>query len=236
MSRFIFGLFLLLLVSPALVSAQADLMKSDNYNLELGIMEGEDPMNLRSASPSANLTLPEVELSVTIDAMNVDFGAMTPGIFATRQSNLTVGVTNNTADPVGFSVYTIANKPLQMVNDRSLLSALEPYERQRIDPTNCDAGCATGSAGIWDNADIPGFGYTVVAEDAMSDFAGGTAYRPFPTASHGELPALIARYNPQEVTSFAQRELQIGYKVGVSSDAEAGVYTNVVNYSVVANY
>ena len=234
---------------------------SDNFIMTLGVNQGDgtsddgfgqtlsllSPASYRQlltsqgglygdsfASSEAGTTGINTNIQFNIDKLWVDFPYMSPGILATGQNELTI----NSNAPIGYSLYTGDDLPLHLpeMEERLLMDGLAIYPREIIAATTCDVGdCDDQVAGTWTNGDMAGFGYTVIGDDALADFAGGQKYRAFSDLKLGQPARLIATKDASS-QALSQRQLTVRYQVGVRGDTEAGVFQNSVYYTLVPNY
>ena len=232
---------------------------SDNFIMTLGVNQGDDSSDddlsqtLSLLSPasyrqlltsscglygdsfaSGEATGINTDIQFSIDKLWVDFPYMSPGILATGQNELII----NSNAPIGYSLYTGEDLPLHLpeMEQRLLVDGLAVYPREIIAATTCDAGdCDDQTAGTWVNGEIAGFGYTVMGDDALADFAGGQKYRAFSDLKLGQPARLIATKDASS-QALSQRQLTVRYQVGVRGDTEAGVFQNSVYYTLVPNY
>jgi hypothetical protein len=250
--------------------AHAQMAQSDHFIMEIGDT-GEyfyDPPSIFSPTPEAgegievpssyhdnttysdfiadaqgiyhgfpNATESSSLIQLTIDSLNLDFGGMYPGTPVTRQTNILV----NSNIPMGYQLYAIQDKLLQL-GHYAQTEFSPPGEREIINNTTCDNNdCHLNLARTWNDPDVAGFGYTVMSPDAVSDFDGGTKYRPFATKNKGndtppdESPVIIAGL-PNTQTHLNNRHLTVQYKVSISPLNTAGVYTNTVDYTLVPHF
>ena len=167
--------------------------------------------------------------SVTLDKTALDLTGLTPGILVQADNNLVV----SSNIPAGYSIYVQQDNVL---TNSDVYFGQEVTERNTVANTTCDAGdCTIDTASAWTNNDIPGFGYSVAGVDSVADFAAGTKFRPFSTQTQGEEPILIAQ-DLNTSNYLTNRQTQVVYKAGVSTNNESGVYTNVINYTFVPNF
>jgi hypothetical protein len=169
-------------------------------------------------------------LRLSVDALEVSYGSLTPGLFARAQSQLVV----NSNIPAGYGVYILQDKPLQLASLDP--QAVAPLEREVIGRTVGDAGtCTTTTAATWDNPDVSGTGYTAMGVDAAADFAGGSKSRQLPSMSEGEMMVRVAG-DTNTAQLLVNRLLAVQYQVAVSPSNEAGVYTNAMMLTVIPNF
>lgn len=163
---------------------------------------------------------------MAVDSLNAEIAGLSPGIMA--QTSNSILVSSNA--PMGYAIYAQENQqPVSL----AVRLGTPLTERNSIPDTTCDDGtCTIDSAGVWDDPDVAGFGYSVVGLDSLADFANGTKYRPFASASKGEAAVKIAEaaLTGEALTS---RQTQVIYRASVAAGSEAGIYTNSINYTFV---
>ncbi len=163
---------------------------------------------------------------ITFDKTEIELTGLSPGILVQTDNN--IAVTSNV--PTGYAIYAQQDHPLY---NQDLIFGDIVTERNSLRNTSCDNNdCTATAAATWDNPDKAGFGYSVLGEDALADFAAGTKYRPFATATQTEAPIMIA-YDQETTAYLVDRATQVIYKAAAASDNESGIYTNMINYTFV---
>ena len=238
--------FVLLFIAGTFADVQAQTATSESFLLEMGeLLEGEPQTvpRLNSARPNLRNTFgwyngfplsasSSSTIQLEVDSMDVDFGALTPGVLVQKDQFLTI----NSNIQAGYQLYLYQDHPLQILPSPAAQALVTPSEREIIPNTQCDDGaCTIAQASQWLNPDIYGFGYTVIGANAETDFANGQAYRGLPNAATGEQPVVIARKN-DTYTTIDQEQLQIRYQVGVAPANVSGEYTNTVSYTLISSF
>ncbi len=163
---------------------------------------------------------------ITFDKTEVELIGLSPGIVVQADNNM--AITSNV--PTGYAIYVQQDHKLY---NQDLIFGEVITERNSLRNTSCDNDdCTATSSASWNNADQTGFGYSVLGEDALTDFESGTKYRPFATANQDEAPVMIA-YDQATTAYLVDRATQVIYKASAASDNEAGIYTNMINYTFV---
>jgi hypothetical protein len=150
----------------------------------------------------------------------IDFGSVSPTFPVLRTSLLTIS--NGSA--FGYQVTVSDNHNLR-ANDSGA----------EIPPAACgDSGptCTTTSAGPWTSTTTYGFGYRCDNQsgtDCDPQFATSTYYRPFAASPAAVMVMSGAVVGKNKVT-------QVTYKLNVSGNQAAGLYTNVINYIATPNF
>jgi hypothetical protein len=257
------GFILLLTVGfLAAVPAQAQFATSENFDLEIGdyLGEGEGLLTLSSQHNSGteipdgtyginttyadflddlegiyqgfpNAASASSQIRISVDALQVHFGSLTPGILQNQETQIQF----DSNLPLGYSLYLGQDQNLTLA-DYYQNNLPAPGNRSEIAATRCDDGtCTPTQAAVWENPDVPGFGYTVSGTDMLPDFTGGK-YRPFVNLNQvGTVPVLVAqRANLGQI--LYQQKLRLRYQVGVAPNNEAGLYANRISLTVVPQF
>lgn len=184
-------------------------------------------------------------IKMRIDKLWVDFGGITPGIFASNTNTITISIDEDSSfSPMGYALYAAENHSPYMLEDNQRLlnsTTLKPFERQVIPNTSCNGGadtCNLFTAAIWDNPDQAGFGYTVTCNDKCPAFANGTRYKAFADLSDDVNPqaAQLIAYQDVPSRTLTDRHVNIKYQVSAANENEAGVYTNSIYYTLIPTY
>jgi len=153
-----------------------------------------------------------IPFAFSIDNIDINFGTLTANNPVTRTSNLTVS--NGSA--AGYSVTASENHQL-----------LVPATGALIPDTTCDNGtCTETTSAAWTNSLTYGFGYrcdNVTGTDCATGFTSADNYKQFdasPSAQTVMSGANVGR----------NKEVQITYKVNISTTQAAGLYTNTIMY------
>ena len=157
------------------------------------------------------------QLSFTIDKLNINFGTLVPGIGVTDTNLLTV----TTPSGHGYQITAQENHPLWI------------SPSHYIPNTTCDLGnCTIITSAPWVANDKYGFGFNVTGIGATGYFSGPTYFRPFPSFSDNQAPAIIASENKP----VKNREATITYRVIISAFQSAGDYQNYITYTLTPKY
>lgn len=163
---------------------------------------------------------------ITFDKTEIELIGLSPGILVQADNN--IAITSNV--PTGYAIYAQQDHKLY---NQDLIFGEVITDRNSLLNTSCDNhDCTATVSATWDNPDEAGFGYSVLGTDALADFQSGTKYRAFATANQDEAPVMIA-YDQATTAYLVDRATQVIYKAAAASDNEAGIYTNVINYTFV---
>ena len=216
--------------------AHAQTMSNGNYIIQMGnlnsgagISTGSNyRLNQTLGQTGANLftgpnykvragfqyVLSIISFRFSITNIFIDFGTVSPTTPVLRTSLLTVS--NGSAN--GYQVTASQNHNLR-VNSTG----------EEIPPTSCDSGntCTTTTANHWANTLTYGFGYrcdNVSGTDCDSQFlTASDYYRPFASS-----PSAVMVMSSLNVGR--NKESTITYKLNISGNQAAGLYTNILNY------
>jgi hypothetical protein len=158
------------------------------------------------------------EFAFTISSTAIDLGILTPGIHNTASHTLTI----NTRGAGGYTVYAYELHPLRHANGVD-----------EIADTTCNAGtCTETTAGIWNNQNIPGFGYNMSGDDIPAAFADTTYFKQFANNETAEDMQIVM----SSANIAASRTATVLYKAGVAGGQEAGSYQTGIAYIAVPGY
>ena len=231
-----FFLFVTFLFPPPL---SAETMNSNNYTIRTGnfnITSGLKSSASYSLTDTVGSTVAEYfsstgyhvkagfqylytlyNFSFSLSDLAIDFGTLTPNFFSTDSHTFTV-----TAPGQGYSVSAYETTKLQQINGSAT-----------IPDTTCDAGtCTETSAGTWTTATNHGFGYNISGSDAASDFISSSYYRPFPDASLGESPAVVA----SSLQAGKNRTSTVTNRLSPDANQAGGRYETSIIYIATPTY
>lgn len=150
----------------------------------------------------------------SISNILIDFGTLTPTNPITRASTLTID--NQSAE--GYIVTASENHQL-----------LDPASGALIPDTTCDAGtCDENTSAAWTSNLTYGFGYrcdAIGTNHCASGFTTATFYKQFADQSKNENAVTV-----MEGESGRNQQVEITYKVNISSSQPSGLYTNNITY------
>jgi len=158
------------------------------------------------------------QFSFSISNTMINLGLLTPGSFNTATTTLTISAKG----AGGYQITAFENYPLKIVGTSTT-----------IPDTTCDAGtCNEGTAGVWTNTSIPGFGYNMSGTDIPAAFINSTYFKQFANLSNNE-PAQVVMSNTGVVKN---NQATVTYKAGISGGQTAGNYENNIVYIATPGY
>lgn len=199
--------------------------KPSNAQYQLGITGGQTAPGLYSGSnykvragfQYINSIIP---FSFSISSLFIDFGPLAPGSPVTRSNNLTIS--NGSA--YGYTVTARENHPLRVNSSGA-----------DIPNTTCDTGTCTDTASaIWTSVLTYGFGYrcdNINGTDCATGFTNPDDYKQFASSESGQLAQPVM----QGANVGRNKEVEITYKVNVSSTQPPGQYENIITYIATPN-
>lgn len=159
------------------------------------------------------------EFAFTISDLDIDLGILSHGVLSQASHDLTV----RTRGAGGYTIYTYELRPLtHHLGEITILDTT-------CDNNNCDQT----QAAIWENEEIPGFGFNASGPHVSSDFVGHpNFFRQFANRAGGETMQTIAssaQIATDEVTT-------ITYQASIAGDQAAGSYQTGVVFVAVPGY
>lgn len=159
-----------------------------------------------------------IPFSFTISDLSMDFGALTPGSFATQTNSLTV----SSGGAGGYSVIALENSPLSAQAGSAT-----------IPDTTCNSGaCSETSAGVWNDTAKYGFGYNMSGNDIPAAFVDSTYFKQFADASLSETGQVVMSSN----NVGQSRTATVTYKVNIAATQTAGDYENAITFIATPTY
>jgi hypothetical protein len=156
--------------------------------------------------------------SFSISNTMVDLGTLTPAVFSTGTTTLTVSAKG----AGGYNVTAHENYSLTKVGTPA-----------QIPDTTCNSSnCDQATAAIWNDASKPGFGYSMNGTDIPAAFVSDSYFKQFANLSLNEPPQIIMS-NAGVVKSH---QATVTYKVAVDGSQEAGNYENNIVYIATPGY
>lgn len=156
--------------------------------------------------------------SFQISNTSVNLGTLTPGVFATA----TTGVTVSAKGAGGYSVTAYENYPLKV-----------PSSGATIPDTTCDSGtCDSVTAAVWTNPVNTGFGFNMTGDDIPAAFVNSTYFRQFANYSANEPPQIIM----SSASVGRNRHSVVTYKVAIDGSQASGEYENHITYIATPGY
>ena len=156
--------------------------------------------------------------SFVISNTAIDFGTLTPNVFATATTSIAVSAKG----AGGYTVTAFENYPLT-----------KPGTSTTIPNTSCNSNtCTYGTAAVWTDATKAGFGYNMTGSDYPAGFADSTYFKPFADLSQNQ-PAQTIMSNAGVVK---QQQGIVTYKVAVGGSQGAGQYENHIIYIATPGY
>lgn len=224
---------------PSITPALAQTMSNTNYTLQMG------NLNMTAGKPTGpsnklNLTVGQtapglysktgvnykvragfqyiksiIAFAFSISETNINFGTLSPTTPVTRTNNLTIS--NGSAN--GYQITAFENHQLSVPSTGSI-----------IPDTTCDDGtCTESTSALWNNTLTYGFGYrcdNVTGTDCASGFTTANYYKQFADNSIPETAQAVM----SGTNVGRSKQVQVTYKVNVSSSQPPGIYTNVITY------
>ncbi len=202
---------------------------SGGENFKINITSGENTPGLYSGTNyKARLGFQYIPrkggvFSFGISNTLIDFGTLTPTNPVTRTTTLTVS--NTTA--AGFTVTGSENHQLLVSKTGAI-----------IPDTTCDKGtCSETTASEWNNSLTYGFGFRCdasskgcVAED-LSFYQNPLFFKQFADSSKKEKAVKIISGGKGK-----NQKATVTYKVNISSNQPAGLYTNSITYIAIPTF
>ncbi|KKT73308.1 MAG: hypothetical protein UW68_C0012G0001 [Candidatus Collierbacteria bacterium GW2011_GWB1_44_6] len=162
---------------------------------------------------------PLTPFTFTISNLDLNFGSLVPG----TPSLLTNILTVTTGSAFGYTVKTIEDHPLRLVNGS-----------ETIPDTPCDlvSPCTQTDATAWTDNTRFGFGYGIQGTDVdTADFVDNTYFRPFPVQNTDD-PATIMSRTGVATASAAT----VTYKINIPGSQAAGTYQNNIQYIAIPSF
>ncbi|PIR61541.1 MAG: hypothetical protein COU66_03370 [Candidatus Pacebacteria bacterium CG10_big_fil_rev_8_21_14_0_10_44_11] len=242
LSVWLAGFFAILLSGVFVGLVKAERLESDSYVIQFGnfnITAGKKSSNNYAVTDTVGQTGagPYGEYGVSnyfvgggfqyiyqidefffqISKLQIDLGTLSPGVHHTDSHTLRVSTRNG-----GYKVYAFEEHQLR---HRTGLD--------EIADTLCDAGsCDEIAASIWQNLDIPGFGFNMSGDDVPIDFVNLDYFRQFANIATPEVMRVVMSADNHSVDRVAT----VTYKAGVAGDQAAGVYDTAVVFVAVPSY
>ena len=227
---------LFLLISPSKAIGQN--LESDSYRIRMGnfnMTSGTKTSTNYSLTDTVGQTAAEYfsgtgyfvqagfqylytlyDFSFSVSSLLVDLGTATSGTFASVNHTLIVS-----APGQGYSVTALAVTPLTNTQGST------------IPDTTCDnTSCTETAAEVWVNTAVFGFGYNLSGHDAATDFTDATFFRPFPSLSAAEPPAIVM----SSIQAGQNRTATVTYQLNVSPTQAAGNYSTQIIYTATPVY
>lgn len=241
---FAIGLFAYLFIALFLPTAGAQTMSNEDYIIKMqgfntisGTTANTD-YSIRSTAGDLSPVVSEgvnfkvrtgfenvasaLPFSVSLSSAAIDFGALSP----TNPIVRTVDLSIYSLSTFGYSVIASQNHPLQMNS---------PTGGANIPDTACDNGeCSHEKAGVWINTLTYGFGYrcdNIIGADCDSSFSKPNFYKHFADISNAQSPQSV-----MAGIGSKNKDVRISYKVNISGNQEAGIYTNIITFIAVPNF
>ncbi|MEK7458480.1 MAG: hypothetical protein AAB612_03305 [Patescibacteria group bacterium] len=156
--------------------------------------------------------------SFVISNTSIDFGTLSPNVFATATTSIAVSAKG----AGGYTVTAFENYPLKKVGTSTT-----------IPNTSCNSSsCTYGTAAVWTDATKAGFGYNMTGSDYPSGFVDSTYFKPFADLSQSQ-PAQTIMSNSGVVK---KQQGIVTYKIAVSGNQAAGQYENHIIYIATPGY
>lgn len=155
----------------------------------------------------------------TISDLDLNFGSLVPG----TPSLLTNLLTVTTGSAYGYTVKTIEDHPLRLINGSTTIA-----------DTSCDIAstCTQTDATAWTDNTRFGFGYNIQGDDVdTADFVDNTYFRPFPVQNI-DSPATVMNRSGVATSSAAT----VTYKINISGTQAAGTYQNNIQYIAIPSF
>lgn len=194
---------------------------SENYKVSdtVGQISGKYGSNgyLVNAGFQSTTTLTPFKFSVSKTTIN--FGPLSPDTPSTESA--TVGVSGE--GTYGYLVSVLEDGQLRKT------------ETVFIPDTQCDSPinpCTAILAKSWRENTAYGFGYNLQGEDIPKTYRSINYFRPFPSKTNGQSPALI-----MSSTRIGKgKSATITFKVLVSKYQDPGQYQNLINFTAIPTY
>ena len=237
--KFLATLFLFLIIfnfsllTFNLSEANAQTMRSDNYEIHMGNLNmtaGKKSSEHYKLSDTVGQTAPGpysstgyklgagfwyikqiIPFSFTISDIDLDFGILT----ANTPKTLTNILTISAGGAGGYQVAAFENHPLKSASDNYIPDTLGD-----------DGNASENTASAWIEDTTHGFGFNMSGDDIPADFTDDTYFRQFadPTASPPEDPQIVM--SSSAVTR--QSEATASYKLNISGTQAAGRYQDQI--------
>lgn len=230
----LYCLFVYLLIGLFLQSANAANSSNSNYNLEIQDIDtapeksspapvsNDVTANFSENNPDEKVGIQSIfqtgPILISIPALAIDFGTLSPGNPVTRTSTITI--LNNSTD---YQIMSFEDHPLSLP------------EKQIIADTTCDNGyCTEKEASLWKNDLTYGFGYRCLSQgNIFCAFPEEENYfKQFADLSRNEAwqTVITGLKNNQE------QQAQISLKLNTAGNQKTGSYSNTVTFIVVPNF
>lgn len=148
----------------------------------------------------------------------INLGTLSPGTHNTDSHTMTI----NTKGAGGYVVYAFETRPLSHTTSAAV-----------IPNTTCDtANCDYTVAGIWQDGDVPGFGFNLTGDDIPADFLTGDHFRAFADRSNNEPMQVVMSSSNVAKT----REATVTYQAGISETQAAGQYETGISFVAVPGF
>lgn len=157
----------------------------------------------------------------TVSNVYVDLGTLTPNVFSTGNTTLTV-------------TYGSARQYQVTAVEKGKLRTLDSINV--ITDTKCDGGnntCTESQAKIWNLKTAYGFGYNISGQDIPDDFLNQNFFRPFADSTTAESPSVVMS-NPRRVAK--SRQSTMTFNVNISNLQPAGSYQTIINFVATPSY
>ncbi|MCR4326324.1 MAG: hypothetical protein NUV52_01570 [Candidatus Roizmanbacteria bacterium] len=155
----------------------------------------------------------------SISDTSIDLGTLLPNSPSIQSFTVTINTRSQ-----GYDV---------LVREETKLKRL--FSSDVIPDTSCNGGvdtCTETAAALWDSNNAYGFGYRVTGVDASPDFATNDYYRPFPSITDNEDPAVM-------ITSTEAGKNRVGtvaLKANIIGTQAAGSYQTVLDIIAYPKY
>ncbi len=233
------GLFTYFFIGLFPLKAQAEMMSSDNYYLELGkpldtvsnirhVQEvkglSDDPRIIEGENFTAEQGIPYVfgfnDFVFSLSPLLIDYGTISPTNPITRLQNITV----NLGSAFSYEVGGTEDHELRLQSGKTVI----------IPSTSCDDGqCSSQFASGWVNTLTFGFGYScknIDGQDCAIKKEGN--FKHFPSQIDND-----PQENILEGTGANKiKQAQVVYKLNTSTNQSTGLYSNVITYIAVPGY
>ena len=148
----------------------------------------------------------------------VDLGTVTPGVFQTGNSTLSVSAKG----AGGYTVTAHESYPLRV-----------PGTATTIQDTTCNSGtCTESTAAVWTDPSKSGFGYNISGNDVPGAFVDATYFKQFANYSANEPPQIVM----SNAATVKNRQATVTYKAAVIGSQAGGTYENHITYIATPGY
>lgn len=158
-----------------------------------------------------------IPFSFSISDLSIDFGTLSPSVFATLTNTLTVSF----GAAGGYSVVAHEDHPLKLQTGSIT-----------IPDTTCDTACDEATAAVWVNTTNYGFGYNMSGNDVPAAFVDNTYFKQFADNSIGEPDQIVM----SSANVGVGRTATVTYKINIGTTQAAGDYENSIVFIATPTY